>query len=103
MRHHLKFLKHPSLTQYLLLFPIIGLFDLKDEIKRDSIEVFTASWILYLFITAIWFLAAGITLYVIYTFHIALLIPIAIISVIAFLLVGVPRIIYKLANRKPRR
>ena len=103
MRHHLKFLKQPSLIQCLLLFPIIGLLDLKSDIKHNTIEEFTAAWASYLFITAIWFLVAGGMIYVMCTHPLALLIPGAIISVIAFLLVGLPRVIYKLANRKPRR
>lgn len=103
MRHHLKFLKHPSLIQFLLLLPIIGLYDLKEDLKRGSISVFTSSWIFYLFSTALWCLTVVTIICVICTFHIALLIPGAIILGIAFLLVGVPRIIYKLVNRKPRR
>lgn len=103
MRHRIKFLKHPSLIQYLLLFPIIGLYDLKNNLRRDTISEFTASWVLYLFITAFWCFAVGVMIHMIHTYRAALLIPLAIISVIAFLLVGLPRVIYKLANRKPRR
>ena len=103
MRRHLKFLKYPNLIQFLLLFPIIGLYDLKEDLKRGSISVFTSSWIFYLFSTALWCFAVGIIIHMIHTYRAALLIPIAIILVIAFLLVGVPSVIYKIANRKPRR
>ena len=103
MRRHLKFLKYPNLIQFLLLFPIIGLYDLKNNLKRDTISEFTASWVLYLFITALWCFAVGIMIHMIHTYRAALLIPIAIILVIAFLLVGVPSVIYKIANRKSRK
>lgn len=103
MRHRIKFLKHPSFIQYLLLFPIIGLFGLKNNIRRDTISEFTASWVLYLFITAFWCFAAGVMIHMIHTYRAALLIPGAIILVIAFLLVGLPRVIYKLVNQKPRK
>lgn len=103
MRHRLKFRKQPSLIQFLLLFPIMGLLDLKNDLKYDTLDGFTIGWILYLFLTAFWFLIVGGIIYVIYTRHIALLTPVAIPLGIAFLLVGLPRVIYKLFNRKPRK
>ena len=96
MRHHLKFPKQPSLIQTVLLFPIVGLLDLKDNLKRDTIDGFTAAYAGYLLITAFWCLAVGAMIYVICTRPMALLIPMAIV----FLLVGIPRIIYRLANKK---
>lgn len=99
MWHHLKWPKQPSIIQYLLLFPIIGLLDLKENLKRDTIDGFTAAYAGYLLITAFWCLAVGAMIYVICMRPMALLIPMAIV----FLLIGIPRIIYKLANRKPRK
>ncbi len=102
MWHHLKFPKQPSFIQYLLLFPIIGLLDLKTGIKYDTIEGFTTLWICYLLLLAFWCLVVGGMIYVICTRPLVLLIPGTIILGIVFLLIGIPRVIYKLANRKPR-
>lgn len=103
MRHHLKFPKQPSLIQYLLLFPIIGFLDLKDDLKRDTIDEFTRAWAGYLFLTAFWCLTVGGGIYVICTSPMVLLIPVAILLGIVFLLIGIPRIIYKIVNRKPQK
>lgn len=100
MRHHLKFLKQPNLIQFLLLFPIIGLYDLKDDIKRNTVEEFTTAWVLYILLTAFWCLVVGTAIYVICTRPTVLLIPGTIIAGITFLLIGIPRIIYKIANKK---
>ena len=102
MRHHLKFPKQPSLIQYLLLFPIIGLLDLKSGIEHTTIEGFTTLWVFYLLLLAFWCLVVGGMIYIICTRHLALLIPGTIILGIVFLLIGLPRVIYKLFNRKPR-
>lgn len=102
MRHHLKFPKQPSLIQYLLLFPIIGLLDLKSDIKHNTIEEFTTLWVFYLLLLAFWCLVIGGMIYVMCTHPLALLIPGTIILGIVFLLIGLPRVIYKLVNRKPR-
>ena len=102
MRHHLKFEKQLSFTQYLLLFPIAGLLELKNDLRMATINEFTARWVAYLFLTAFWCLIIGGGIYVICTRPMAL-IPVAILLGIAFLLVGIPRIIYKYANRKPRK
>ena len=99
MRHHLKWPKQPSIIQYLLLFPIIGLLDLKDDFKRSNINEFTISWVIYILGTVLWCMIASAITYVICTRPMILLIPMAIV----LLLVGLPRIIYKLANRKPRK
>lgn len=103
MWHHLKFPKQPSFTQYLLLFPIAGLLDLKANIKTATIEEFATVWVFYIFLTALWCTVVVGGMYVICTNPMALLIPVAIMLSIAFLLLGLPRIIYKLVNRKPRK
>ena len=102
MRHHLKFEKQLSFTQYLLLFPIAGLLELKNDLRMATINEFTARWVAYLFLTAFWCLIIGGGIYVICTRPMAL-IPISIPLGIIFLLIIVPRIIYKCINRKHRK
>ena len=103
MKHHLKLPKQFSLMQTILLFPIVGLLDLKDDLRRDTIEEFTKAWAIYLFITAFWCWIVGTIIYVICTRPLVLLILGTIIFGIVFLLIGIPRIIYTLANRKPEK
>lgn len=99
MRRHIKFPQDLSFWQYILIFPITGLYDLKDDLKRDTIEEFTGDWASYLFLTTLWCLAVGGGIYVIYTHPMELLLPLTVILGITFLLVGIPRIIYRLATR----
>lgn len=103
MRHYFKLPKQPNVTQYLLLFPLLGFRELKNDLIKDDIDGFTLSWFLYLLMTALWLLATGGVIYVIYTLQITLSNPIIIMLGIIFLLIGIPRIIYKLAHRKPRK
>ena len=103
MRHHIKFPKQPNLIQFLLLFPIIGFLDLKDDIKRDTIEGFTTTWVLYILLTAFWLSSVILIIHTLYTSPTVLLIIGAIIVSIIFLLVIAPRVLYKLVNRKPRK
>lgn len=103
MKHHLKFPKQLSFIQFLLLFPVVGLLDLKRDIKNNTIDEFTTLWVFYLFLTALWCAVVGGLIYILCTRPAVLFLPVVIILGIVFLLIGIPRILYRLFNRKHKK
>lgn len=103
MRNYFKLPEQPSVVQYLLLFPLLGFRDLKEDIKYDTLDGFTIGWTLYLFLVTFWCFAVSVIIYLLYTHPMELLLSVAIILGIVFLLIGIPRILYRRFNRKHKK
>lgn len=103
MKRNLKFPEYLNWWQYVLIFPIAGLYDICSDIKEQTLLDFIGLWTLYSILVLIWTLViCGIGYFIKFSCCNSS-IPMIIILCIIFLLIGMPIIIYKIANRKPRK
>ena len=87
----------------IIFYPFAGLYLLYKDCKGYSFDIFMDEWGYYLLFTFFWFCGMGLIALMIYGFKyhfIETIIPVGLIGGLVFFIVGLPYIIYKIANRK---
>lgn len=90
-------------TLFIIFYPIAGIYLLYKECRGRRFECFMDDWGCYLLFTFFWICAVGLIAIIIHGFiyyPINTLITVGAIVGPIFVIVGLPAIIFKLANRK---
>lgn len=88
---------------FIIFYPFAGLYMTCKDCEGRRFDSFMDDWGYYLLFTFFWILGMGTISLIVYGFmyhFIETIIPVGIIGGIIFFIVGLPYIIYKIANRK---
>ena len=88
---------------FIIFYPFAGLYLTCKDCEGRRFDSFMDDWGYYLLFTFFWILGMGLISLIVYGFiyhFIETIIPVGIAGGIIFFIVGLPYIIYKIANRK---